>query len=154
MKKFNCTHCSDNGLCVHPKLDDLKKDDQRRKCLIKTSALKNCVHYADPDDSKLETDIEQAFRRHCRDNGFKAEKFVIEGQRNHPDQQIFLGYGYSFFIEWKRKGEEPRKAQLSRIRKWKAKGYHVHVIDDLYTAKITLVFEVAHLEKLLGRKIT
>lgn len=99
---------------------------------------------------KLEKDIEGDFVKYARKHGYQALKFEVRGRRNHPDRQIFLGWGYSFFIEFKRKGEKPRPGQASRIKKWQKLGYSVYVCDNLQDAKNALHNEMRDLEQVLN----
>lgn len=94
----------------------------------------------------LEKDIEKAFVRHAQEDcGVLSLKMSIPGRRNYPDQQIFLGEGYSFFIEFKRLGEKPNRGQLSRHKKLRARGYRVYVCDNLESAKEILFLEMEQL---------
>lgn len=91
----------------------------------------------------LEKDIENPFVTYAQQEcGMLSLKMSIPGRRNYPDQQIFLGNGYSFFIEFKRPGEEPRRGQLSRHKKLRIRGYKVYVCDNLDRAKKILHMEM------------
>lgn len=81
--------------------------------------------------SQLETKIETDYVNYVARRGCLSIKCSVPGRRNWPDQQTLCGNGYSFFIEFKRKGREPRRAQLARHRKVRAMGYNVYVCDNL-----------------------
>lgn len=78
---------------------------------------------------KLERDIEDKYVEKAKLLGVRPLKMQIPGVRNHPDRQIFLWGGYSFFIEFKRPGETPRKGQLHNHKLWRERGFNVYVCD-------------------------
>ena len=88
--------------------------------------------------ARLETNIEKDYVHYAATRGVLALKLSIPGRRNYPDRLNLCGNGYVFFIEFKRKGEEPRPAQLSNHRKLRARGYNVYVCDTLEQAKKVL----------------
>jgi hypothetical protein len=73
----------------------------------------------------LESDIEQAVcnwaDRHC----ILHRKMNGVGSRHWPDRMFMLPGGRPLFIEFKREGEQPRKAQWYVIRMLQGKGYDV-----------------------------
>lgn len=88
--------------------------------------------------ARLEADIENEYVRKAKLLGVRPLKMEIPGVRNHPDRQIFLWGGYSFFIEFKRPGETPRKGQLHNHKEWRERGFNVYVCDNVAAAlKIT-----------------
>lgn len=94
--------------------------------------------------TKLEIDIEEEFVKIAQqDYKVLALKMVIPGHRNYPDRQILCGKGYIFFIEFKRPGEEPRRGQLSRHKKIRARGYNVYICDSVASAVDILEWELA-----------
>lgn len=72
----------------------------------------------------LESAIERRFVSWCAEQGLLQTKLHKNGW---PDRQIFLGVGYSFFIEFKRPGEKPTALQLWIHKLLKERGYHVYV---------------------------
>ena len=92
-----------------------------------------------PLEIKAETDfvVEAA-----ESYGVLAIKCQIPGRRNWPDRQILCGNGYSFFIEFKRIGEPPRRGQLFRHRKLRERGYSVYVCETLEQALYALEGEL------------
>ena len=86
-------------------------------------------------DNPVEKVAELKFVELIEQNGYYALKMEIPGWRNWPDRQVLLGDGYTFFVEFKRKGETPRKGQLYRIKKLREKGYNVYVCDSYECAK-------------------
>lgn len=90
----------------------------------------------------VERVAEDAFVERCALRGYWALKMEIPGWRNWPDRQVFLGNGYSFFIEFKREGQTPRPGQLHRHREMRKRGYNVYVCDTLAEALEILETEV------------
>ncbi len=91
----------------------------------------------------LEIDIENEFVQIAEwDYGCLALKMKIPGRRNYPDRQILIGNGHTFFIEFKRFGEVPRRGQLSRHRKLRQRGYNVYICDNLKDALRKLEWEL------------
>lgn len=82
----------------------------------------------------IERIAEDKFATECSRRGFKALKMVIPGWVNWPDRQVLLGHGYTFFIEFKREGKEPTRAQLHRHEDLRAMGYSVYVCCTLAEA--------------------
>lgn len=85
-------------------------------------------------DRKVEKIAENKFVEVCAQCGIWALKMEIPGWRNWPDRQVFIGDGHTFFIEFKREGEEPRKGQLHRHNELRARGYSVYVCVTLQEA--------------------
>lgn len=74
---------------------------------------------------------EQAFVAECGRRGYYALKMEIPSWRNWPDRQVLLGFGYTFFIEFKRVGEEPNRGQKFRHKELRAAGYSVYTCYSL-----------------------
>lgn len=79
----------------------------------------------------LESSIERKYVSWCAEQGLLQTKLQKNGW---PDRQIFLGIGYSFFIEFKRPGEKPSALQLWVHQLLKEKGYNVYVCDNVEEA--------------------
>jgi len=92
---------------------------------------------------KREKVAEKQFEEECFRRGFTALKMEVPGWRNWPDRQILLGFGYTFFIEFKRVGEEPNSGQEFRHTELRKKGYSVYVCWTLAEALEALELEVA-----------
>lgn len=84
---------------------------------------------------KREIEIEEAAQGYAQSQGILLEKCVIPGKRNWPDRQGLCPGGHVFYIEFKRPGEEPRKAQLQNHRLLRRLGFSVYVCDNLDHAK-------------------
>lgn len=80
---------------------------------------------------QLEAKVEAQYVCYVAERGCLSIKCSVPGRRNYPDQQTLCGNGYSFFIEFKREGEKPRRAQLARHQKLRDMGYNVYVCDNL-----------------------
>lgn len=91
---------------------------------------------------KREKVAEEQFVEECFRRGFTALKMGVPGWRNWPDRQILLGFGYTFFIEFKREGEEPNKGQDHRHDELRKKGYSVYVCWTLAEALEALEIEI------------
>lgn len=98
---------------------------------------------------KREKVAEEQFEEECFRRGFTALKMEIPGWRNWPDRQILLGFGYTFFIEFKRIDEEPNRGQLHRHNELRKKGYSVYVCQTLAEALEALEVEVAKMALML-----
>ena len=77
-----------------------------------------------------EKQIEQKLVRAVRAAGGIAPKFVSPGLDGVPDRLILLPGGHLAFAELKAPGEKPRPLQAARIRRLRALGFRVYVIDD------------------------
>lgn len=81
----------------------------------------------------LERDIEKALVKRVGDLGGLCEKFTSPGKRNVPDRIVTL-YNKIIFVECKRPGEKPRKAQLRDHEKRRELGCDVRIIDSMEAA--------------------
>lgn len=61
-------------------------------------------------------------------------KLNLRGRRGFPDRLVLWEGGGILFIEFKRKGEEPRKLQEVIHEQLRAMGFIVEVHDDRHTA--------------------
>ena len=77
----------------------------------------------------LERDVQEKVVTRARRLGVLAHKFSSEARRNVPDY-LFFYEGRTFFIEFKATGKEARKGQLKEIKKFRAAGFPVDVVDD------------------------
>lgn len=90
----------------------------------------------DPGDL-LEADIQSACIDYARRQGAYARKFSSPASRSVPDYIITLR-GVTWYVEFKRKGKQPTKAQLDEHAKIKTAGGVVWVIDDVEDFKMRL----------------
>lgn len=84
---------------------------------------------------KREIEIEEKAAEYAQSQGMLLKKCSIPGERNWPDRQGFCPDAHVFFIEFKRPGEEPRKAQLQNHRMLERLSFRVYVCDNLKHAK-------------------
>lgn len=101
----------------------------------------------------LEKAIEDEAVELAAEDGFRAAK-LDRIKRSDPDRLFYHPVGASFLVEFKRPGEKPRPQQAKRIRDLRAKGFEVHVIDNVDDFKHLLQFQrrvVRRLEKYLDR---
>lgn len=86
------------------------------------------------NSNPLEKDIEAAVCKHARELGMLEYKFASPARRHVPDR-IFLYAGKIFFIEFKRLGEPPTKAQAIEHAKMRERGAMVFVVDNVRAGK-------------------
>ena len=82
-------------------------------------------------DRPLEAEIESKVCHYARQK-YKIipYKFVSPNYRSVPDR-LFIGpNGLHFFVEFKREGNVPTKAQEREIRRLRDLGHHVYVCDS------------------------
>lgn len=91
---------------------------------------------------KVEAVAEKKFVAECKRRRVLSLKMSIPGWRNWPDQQVLIGQGHVFYIEFKRQGEVPRDGQLYRHAKLRSKGYSVYVCDTYEDAVKALETEL------------
>lgn len=89
---------------------------------------------------KKETVLENRFVRYVCKLGYDCIKMHRRGM---PDRLISLTNGYHFYIEFKRKGEEPTKLQIYTHDCLRNSGHHVYVCDVFEDAKAILEYEIA-----------
>ena len=82
------------------------------------------------DTQMREKKIEQALVSAVRQRGGLCPKWVSPGLDGVPDRIILLPDGKAAFAELKAPGEKPRPLQAARIRRLRALGYKVYVIDN------------------------
>lgn len=79
----------------------------------------------------LEKDIEGPVCKYARVKGILAYKFTSPNRRSVPDR-IFLGPGgLVFFVEFKAPGAKPTESQAREIRRLRALGHIVEVVDTV-----------------------
>lgn len=71
--------------------------------------------------------------------GFIVRKFVSPGHRSVPDRLFMHACCGVFFIEFKNTGKEPTSAQIREHNRYRKKGVHVFVIDDIEEGKQLLI---------------
>lgn len=62
--------------------------------------------------------------------GFVVRKVVYAGRRGSPDRW-FMGRGYVFCIEFKKRGGKPEPLQVKEIERLRNAGIPVYVCDNL-----------------------
>ena len=76
-----------------------------------------------------ESEVEDAAVEAAEAAGIVAIKLNLRNRRDWPDR-LFLGPGACvLFVEYKRWGEEPRKAQWRKIRLLRALGFEAEIDD-------------------------
>lgn len=92
-------------------------------------------------------DVEDPFVKYVASTGFKAVKYEL--RTGDPDRLVLLPWPHLFFIEFKRKGETPRKIQRLRMAELSSLGYAVHWTDNLKEAK--KIYDKAYADYREGR---
>ena len=77
-----------------------------------------------------EDEIELSVVAWAEDNGWLARKMQYIGRAGCPDH-IFVGYGRTIWIEFKKPDEEPDPKQAREHRRFRAAGVTVFVIDNV-----------------------
>ncbi|WP_374312494.1 VRR-NUC domain-containing protein [Dongia sp.] len=93
--------------------------------------------------SVKENVVEGTLVAEVKRHGGVAYKFSSPARRNVPDRLVDLPGVPLFFVECKRPGEKPRKAQEREHARLRSRGKTVWVIDAVDQAK-TLVASVVH----------
>lgn len=92
----------------------------------------------------LESTIENAYVDFARGLGVLAIKFKDDKRRNAPDRLNLCPGMHTFFIEFKKRGEKPRRGQILYHDMLRNMGYAVYVCDTLDQAKHVLAKELGH----------
>lgn len=92
----------------------------------------------------LEKVIEGKVADHAKGLGMLVYKFTSPSRRSVPDRLFVMPGGKGcFFVEFKRRGEKPTKAQAVEIAKIRGQGARVFIIDDT-TAGRCCVTDMLH----------
>lgn len=94
---------------------------------------------SDPLEAKIEND----FVDYAADLEVLAKKFKDDSDTGAPDRICLCPFGHAFFIEFKRKGEPPRKKQLLYHKRLRRRGFSVYICDTLEQAKKVLHSELS-----------
>lgn len=87
----------------------------------------------------LEKVIEQKVCDHAKKLGCLVYKFTSPSRRSVPDRLFILPEGRGcFFVEFKRGGQKPTKAQEIEIAKIRAQGATVFIIDNVDGGKVCI----------------
>jgi hypothetical protein len=82
----------------------------------------------------VEAVLEELACDRAKERGWKHRKVGWVGRRNAPDQFFGKAGVGSFFVEFKKPGEQPTVTQWREIRFLRDCGLTVHVIDSLEAA--------------------
>lgn len=88
-----------------------------------------------PNPDPLEKDIEKCVCDYAKSLKMLVYKFTSPSRRSVPDRMFITQTGVVFFIEFKRKGQKPTKAQEVEIEKIREIGVGVYVVDDVGMGK-------------------
>lgn len=98
--------------------------------------------------ARSEASIEAAACRKINKTGCVAKKFATMFTRADPDRIIFCplkGSGHTYFIEFKRPGEDPTAQQEKAHRKLRRMGYSVYVCRSVEEAVTVHNLELAEI---------
>lgn len=93
----------------------------------------------------LERQIEGPVKAYARSKKMYVRKFVSVNNRSVPDNIFSTPKGTVFFIEFKKPGGKPTKAQEEEHREMRACRMKVHVIDNVAAGK-TLIDDYLDLD--------
>lgn len=96
--------------------------------------------FAKPENTR-ESNVEGPSKRHARERGWWVRKFKAPGKDSEPDD-IFMKYGYAFFVEFKAPGKDATDKQKEAHEEIRTKaGANVYVCDDKTEFKMILARE-------------
>lgn len=78
----------------------------------------------------LESELKRRGTKLLESWGWMVIHLIQTNQNGIPDTLI-LRSGATYFIEWKRPGQQPRELQKFRIRKLQDQGFKTFVVTDL-----------------------
>jgi hypothetical protein len=81
-----------------------------------------------------ESTIEKAVNKYARSLSWLAYKFTSPSNRGVPDT-LYIKDGLTIYIEFKAPGKLPTPLQVEVIKKFKAHGAIVHVVDSIEQGK-------------------
>lgn len=88
----------------------------------------------------LEKDIEKRVCDYAKSLNMLVYKFTSPSRSHVPDRLFITPEGVVFFIEFKRKGQKPTKAQEVEIEKIRNTTIRVFVIDNVECGKRVVDF--------------
>lgn len=88
-----------------------------------------------PNPNPLEKDIERRVCDYAKSLKMLVYKFTSPSRRSVPDRMFITATGVVFFIEFKKRGEKPTKAQEVEIAKIRKTGVSVYVVDNIQVGK-------------------
>lgn len=77
-----------------------------------------------------ESSIEKAVGLKVKRLGGLSVKLSPAGLSGLPDRLMLLPGGKMCFVEFKKKGEKPRRLQVYRVEQLRALGFNVFIVDD------------------------
>ena len=81
-----------------------------------------------------ESTIEKAVNKYARSLGWLAYKFTSPSNRGVPDA-LYIKDGLTIYVEFKAPGKQLRPLQAEVIKRFRANGAIVHVIDSIEQGK-------------------
>lgn len=90
------------------------------------------MHLWGKNTNPLEKDIEKCVKDYARNLGVGVlvRKYASPNQRSVPDDIFFFSNGVIIFIEFKRRGKKPTKAQAEEHHKMRLRGCNVFIVDS------------------------
>lgn len=92
-----------------------------------------------PNPNPLEKDIEKRVCDYAKLLGILVYKFTSPSRAHVPDRLFITPKGVVFFVEFKRKGHLPTKAQEVEIARIRKQGVDVFVVDEVAAGKAVIL---------------
>lgn len=89
----------------------------------------------------LEKDIERRVCDYAKSLGMLVYKFTSPSRAHVPDRLFITKTGNVFFVEFKRRGCLPTKAQNVEIEKIRKTGVDIYIVDNVDGGKTVMNFE-------------
>jgi hypothetical protein len=118
----------------HPSSGRLAGELRRRKGLRKSETLETPTHTT--RSAPLEKEIEKKVCDYAKSKGCYVRKFVSPNNRSVPDRIIIAPGGAVGFLELKRGGQKPTKAQEAEMVLLKSMGCNVTWCDNVIDGKV------------------
>jgi len=93
-----------------------------------------------------ESEIESRCMLYANTKGVTQYKFVSPNTRGVPDRVLFYK-GQTLFVEFKKRGEVPTRQQELQIRKLRAAGMVVEVVDNIIDGEKVIDSFVYNIDK-------
>lgn len=91
---------------------------------------------------RSEASVEKTFYKSIEKSGYWVIKLSLLYFVGMPDRMLLGKNRFILFLEFKRRGEEPRKIQEYRINQLREWGFPAYVVDDAKEAKRIFTKEV------------
>lgn len=83
-----------------------------------------------------ESQLEARIRKYAESRGTQCRKYVTPGHRASPDRQMITRGGFIWYLEIKRRGEEPTALQYRELNWMRCRNIVADWTDNFEKAKI------------------